>query len=100
MFKLIARPPLASQTVRWYPRVYRGSGQVREHQPIFCEPHPPPGLPVTHDRRSHPGREVPGASDDERPDGAVPHGLVNAGTNILAAKVEAKSPLVHYAPYE
>jgi hypothetical protein len=26
--------------------------------------------------------------------------LVNAGTNILAAKVEAKSPLVHYAPYE
>jgi len=46
----------------------------------------------------HPGREVPGAPNNEGSDGAVPHGLVYAGEDIFAAKVEAKTAFISCAP--
>ena len=41
---------------------------------------------------------VPGAPDDEGSDGAVPGGLVYAGEDIFAAKVEAKTAFISCAP--
>ena len=70
------RPPLAPETIWWHSRFNWRHGQVREHQSLVCQQDSASGLSVTHGRWSHPGREVPGAPDDEGSYGTVRHGLM------------------------
>ena len=55
-------------------------------------------LLINNHRCNNPGREVPGATNDERSDGAVPGGLVYAGEDIFTAKVEAKTAFISCVP--
>ena len=80
---------VASQTVRWHPRVDRGRCQIREHQPVVCEPRPAAGLSVAHDCRGDSERAISSALDHEAPDRAVPDGVGEAAGALFRAEVVA-----------